>query len=212
MTKTTQKKSPAGLIVGVIALIAIAGFAGLSVTKYLGSAQVAGTTSSGKAAIGGPFNLIDHDGKPVDESVLAGKPALIYFGYTYCPDVCPESLVVMSDALDMVGPEVASKVRPVFISVDPKRDTVEVVKDYVQHFYPGMLGLTGTEDQVAAVASAYRVYYKKAEIDEEDPETYLVDHSSITYLMDGKGEYMAHFSHGTKAEAMAARLKDLLTQ
>lgn len=206
----TPKKSPVGLVLGLVALVALAGIAGLSVTQYLGQAEVAQNRSTGKAAIGGPFNLVDHNGQPVDETVLSGKPSLIYFGYTYCPDVCPDSLVVMSDALDILGPETASKVRPVFISVDPERDTVPVVKDYVAHFYPGMLGLTGSMEQVKAVASAYRVYYKKAEEDEADPTAYLVDHSSITYLMDGDGGYMAHFSHGTRADAMAERLKALL--
>lgn len=206
-----NKKSPAGLIAGIIGLILLAGVVGLGLAKHLGDAGVESVQkTTGKAKIGGPFTLVNQAGETVTEESLKGKPALIYFGYTYCPDVCPTSLSIMSDALDMIGEELATKVQPVFITVDPKRDSVDVIRDYVGHFYPGMVGLTGSIDQVKKAALAYRVFYQVPATEETEPDTYLVDHSSITYLMDAKGDYLAHFSHGTTAEAMAERLRKYL--
>ncbi|WP_419902714.1 SCO family protein [Kiloniella sp.] len=166
-----------------------------------------------KALIGGPFNLVDHTGKDVSEKDFMGKYMLIYFGYTYCPDVCPTSLTLLSEALDIVeakDPELAKLVTPVFITVDPERDTVSAMNDYVENFYPTMVGLTGTTEQVSAAAKAYRVFFQKAET--EEANEYLMDHSSITYLMGPDGQYSKHYGHGTGPELMAESMLKILTE
>ena len=155
--------------------------------------------------IGGPFTLVDQQGRTVTQDTLKGKWSLIYFGYTYCPDVCPTSLSVMTQALDALDPAVAAKVAPVFVSVDPERDTVEQLALYHQSFHPSFLMLTGTTEQVRAAAKAYRVYFRKAESD--SATEYLMDHSSITYLMNPDGEYVTHFAHDATPEGMADTLR-----
>ncbi|MEQ8396309.1 SCO family protein [Thalassobaculum sp.] len=163
-------------------------------------------TQEGTAAlIGGPFELVDQSGRTVTDQTLIGKWSLIYFGYTFCPDVCPTSLTVMTQALDQVGPA-ADKVTPVFITVDPERDTVEQLAGYHDHFHPGFVMLTGTPAQVKTVAKAYRVYYRKAET--EASTDYLMDHSSITYLMDPDGNYVTHFAHDATPEGMARTIRE----
>ncbi len=159
-------------------------------------------------SIGGPFTLVDQDGRTVTSDSLKGKPTLIYFGYTYCPDVCPTSLLLMQNAVDKLGPDGAKKVNLVFITIDPERDTPKALKGYVENFGPTFIGLTGTPDQVAAAARAYRVYYQK--VPGKDGAPYLMDHSSIVYLLDRSGRFVAHFTHEAKAEAIAAGVQRLL--
>ncbi len=156
---------------------------------------------SGKALIGGPFALTDHNGKRVTEKDFLGKLSLIYFGYTFCPDICPAELQVMAAAIDELGAK-KKMVTPVFITIDPERDTVEQMNSYVSNFHEQLIGLTGTPDEIKAATSAYRIYYKKVSDDPSSTE-YLMDHSSIVYLMSPKGEYLTHFSYGTGVEKMA---------
>lgn len=158
--------------------------------------------------IGGPFELVDQDGKPRRDSDFRGQYMLVNFGYTYCPDVCPLGLQVMAQALDMLPEEKAQKITPIFITVDPARDTVEQMKNYVGFFHPRMVGLTGTPEQVAGAAKAYRVYYKKVE--SESAADYLMDHSAIIYLMGPDGNYLANFTHETPPERMAETLDKML--
>jgi protein SCO1/2 len=162
----------------------------------------------GQPSIGGPFALVDQNGKPVTEATFKGKPTLIYFGYTFCPDVCPTSLLLMETAVDKLGPDAAKKVNLVFITVDPTRDTPELLKGYVPNFGPTFVGLTGTPEQVAAVARSFRVYYQK--VPGKDGGPYLMDHSSIVYLLDRNGRFVTHFTHEAKAEAIAAGVQKLL--
>ncbi len=162
--------------------------------------------SGGIVKIGGPFTLVDHDGKARGNGDFRGEHLLIYFGYTYCPDVCPTALSDMALALDALGDD-AAKVRPVFITVDPSRDTPERLKPYVANFHPRMVGLTGSEQAVAAAAKAYRVYFAKSK-SEAAPGEYLMDHTSIIYLMSPDGRYLTHFGHGTSAETMAKRIRE----
>ncbi|HZQ01642.1 MAG TPA: SCO family protein [Reyranella sp.] len=159
-------------------------------------------------AIGGPFTLVDQDGHAFSSDNLKGKPTLIYFGYTYCPDVCPTSLLLMETAIEKLGPDAAKKVNLVFITIDPERDTPKLLKDYVGNFGPTFIGLTGTPDQVAAAARAYRVYYQK--VPGKDGAPYLMDHSSIVYLLDRSGRFVTHFTHEAKAETIAAGVQRLL--
>ena len=170
-----------------------------------------GVTSTGTALVGGPFALTDQNGEARSEADFRGRHMLIYFGYTFCPDVCPTSLIAMTRALEQLearAPALAERLVPLFISVDPERDTVEAMRAYAGHFHPRLVALTGDAAQVAAAAKAYRVYYRKAE---EDASTdYLVDHSSFIYLMDGEGLYVTHFPHNATAEEIAERLAKLL--
>ena len=155
---------------------------------------------------GGPFTLVDHDGVKRTDRDFHGKFLLVYFGYTYCPDICPTGLQTIADALDTLGSK-AARVRPVFVSVDPARDTPAVLKDYVENFHPSTVGLTGTEAQVRAIARAYRVHRSKVITpDMKDDDDYLVTHSSITYLMGPDGSWKTLFPHGTSAQKMAKAL------
>jgi protein SCO1/2 len=162
----------------------------------------------GRPSIGGPFTLVDQDGRTVISDSLKGKPTLIYFGFTYCPDVCPTSLLLMETAVEQLGPDAAKKVNLVFITVDPERDTPALLKGYVPNFGPSFIGLTGTPQQVADVARAFRVYYQK--VPGKDGGPYLMDHSSIVYLLDRNGRFVTHFTHEAKADAIAKAVGRLL--
>lgn len=151
--------------------------------------------------LGGPFTLVDQTGRTVTERDFAGKVLLVYFGYTYCPDVCPTELGTMVAALDAMGPA-GERVTPVFISIDPGRDTPAAMADYVSRFHPRMVGLTGTPEQVAAAARAYRVYFAK--VHPRDTTEYLMDHSSFIYLVGPDGRVRSLFRPGTTPEAIAA--------
>ena len=152
--------------------------------------------------LGGPFALTDQNGVIRTEKDYRGKYTLVFFGYTYCPDVCPTTLAVMSAALDKLGAQ-ADKIVPLFITVDPKRDTPEKLKSYLASF-PRFFGLTGTSDDIAAVAKEYRVYYREHAA--ENGGEYTVDHSGVVYLMDPGGAFIANYSLETSPEAMAADL------
>ena len=163
----------------------------------------------GLARIGGAFTLVDHTGQERTEADFRGRHALIYFGYSFCPDVCPTALADMLIALDELGPD-AARVQPLFITIDPERDTPGVLKDYVANFHPRLVGLSGSPAQIGKAARVYRVYYARVE-DPEAGENYLMDHSSVIYLMDPDGRYLTHFSHGTAPETMARRLRELVS-
>jgi protein SCO1/2 len=158
--------------------------------------------------IGGPFTLTDQNGKTVTSESLKGKPTLIYFGYTFCPDVCPTSLLLMETAIEKLGPDAPKKVNLVFITIDPERDTRELIKGYVENFGPTFIGLTGTPEQIAQVTRTYRVYFQK--VPGKDGSPYLMDHSSIVYLLDRNGRFVTHFTHEAKAETIATAVQRLL--
>ncbi|MDH3240008.1 MAG: SCO family protein [Alphaproteobacteria bacterium] len=160
------------------------------------------------ADIGGPFNLIDHTGKPVTDTDFRGRSMLIYFGYTFCPDVCPTELQTVARAMELLGDK-GKNVVPVFITVDPARDTVAVMRDYVAAFHPRMVGLTGSAEQVKAVAKEYKVYSRKAPGTSEGTKDYLVDHTSLLYLVSADGKVKALFKGGTQPEALAKELERL---
>ena len=167
-----------------------------------------GPQGSGIALVGGPFSLVDQNGKRVTEKDFLGKYMLVFFGYTFCPDVCPTELQVMSAALDQLGPE-ADRIEPIFVSIDPARDTPEVLKAYVANFGPRLVGLTGTPEEVAAIAKAYRVFYAKAG-NSSSTADYLMDHSSIIYLMGPDGRFLKHMAYTTDVAKLAAELKEML--
>ncbi|KAL0316411.1 UNVERIFIED_CONTAM: protein SCO11, mitochondrial [Sesamum radiatum] len=156
--------------------------------------------SVGKAAIGGAFNLIDHNGKSVTDKDFLGKWNLIYFGFTHCPDICPDELQKLASAIDKIKEKSGLEVVPVFISVDPERDTVEQVREYVKEFHPKLIGLTGSPDEVKNAARAYRVYYMKTE---EEGSDYLVDHSIVMYLMDPNMQFVKFFGKNVDTTSLA---------
>jgi protein SCO1/2 len=161
------------------------------------------------AAIGGPFTLEAGDGSTVTDRTYRDKWQLIYFGYTLCPDACPTALNDIAGALQQLGP-LAAKVQPIFITVDPERDTPKVVGSYVKAFGDRIIGLTGTPDQIAAAARAFRVYYAKAP-DKDAPNGYLMDHSSVIYVMrPGDFGFVATFNGDASADQMAQRLRQLV--
>ncbi len=154
--------------------------------------------------LGGPFSLIDQNGVTRTDRDYRGKYMLVFFGYTYCPDVCPTTLAVIRSALDMMGSR-ADRVVPLFITVDPKRDTPEKLKAYLSSFGPRFVGLTGDDKAISSVAKEYRVYYQTRPA--ENGGDYTVDHSGIVYLMDGSGAFAANYSLDNSPDEMA---KDLL--
>ena len=158
------------------------------------------------AAIGGPFHLIDQDGRAVSDQDFRGKPLLVFFGYTHCPDVCPTTLFDVSEVMRRLGPE-ADRAAALFITVDPQRDTPATLKDYLSSFDPHLRGLTGSTDATAAVAKAYRVYYKKVPTEGDD---YTMDHTAIVYLMDKDGHFVAPISLRRNPEAAADDLRRYL--
>ncbi|KAI0981374.1 hypothetical protein GJ496_009461 [Pomphorhynchus laevis] len=153
--------------------------------------------------IGGPFELTDYNGKPWSSKDFAGKWLLIYFGFTHCPDVCPEEIEKIIESVDKVNkihPGGKHQIVPIFISVDPERDTPEVVKEYVQDFSPTLIGLTGSTEEVLNVAKLFRVYFKAGEKDYEND--YIVDHSIISYLMDPKGRFVDYYGKNKSGEEL----------
>lgn len=191
-----------GVLLGAVAAVAVFPEAR---GKFFPQSQ---TQTSGKALIGGPFTLTDASGKTVTDADYRGRYMLVFFGFTGCPDICPAGLQLISAALDKVGAK-ADKVTPIFISVDPARDTPQKVGAYAKNFNDRIVGLTGTPEEIAAVAKAYRVFYEKTP-NESVPAEYGMNHTSIIYLMGPDGTYVAHFNPTTSVDAMSAKLNKLL--
>lgn len=183
----------------VVLVLLLAGFA--YENGWFGGGEI---NSAASLPIGGPFSLTDQNGTARQDADFRGKLMLVYFGYTYCPDICPTTLAAMSQALDQLGPE-ADQVQPIFITVDPERDTPAQLKLYAANFHPRLLALTGSDDQVAAAEKDYRVYAKK--VTEPGNADYLMDHSSFIYLMDRNGKLAALIPPGSDPGAMAAAIR-----
>ena len=205
MPKSQFAPSRVQLTIAILALLAALLVAGLA---FYGARQAGQVISTGTALVGGPFSLTDQTGRKVTDKDFRGHYTLVFFGYTYCPDVCPTELQVMSAALDSLGAK-ADNIQPIFISIDPQRDTPEILKQYVANFHPHLLGLTGTPEEIASVAKAYRVYFSKVESN-SGPNTYLMDHSTIIYLMDKEGKFLKHFSYSTDAAALAKAIEEAI--
>lgn len=186
----------AGFLIG-----ALIGLGVLLLSRPPGSPPV---QTSGTALIGGPFSLTGADGKAVTDKDFRGRYMLVFFGFTHCPEICPAELQVIAQALDKLGDK-AQAVVPVFITLDPERDTPEVMAAYVKSFGPNFVGLTGSPDQIAAAAKAYRIAYAKVE-DKNSAGDYSIDHSALAYLMNPQGQYATHFAYGTSPEEMAEKL------
>ena len=184
----------AGFFVG-----AVAGATALILTRGPQGAQV---QTTGQALIGGPFTLVDQNGKTVTDRDFRGRYMLIFFGFTHCPDICPAELQVMAGALDALGPK-ANEIVPIFVTLDPERDTSEAVGAYVKNFGKNFVGLTGSQAEIADAAKAYRVTFSKFEYKDKDGSYgYSIDHSALVYFMGKDGEYITHFAYGTPVTKM----------
>ena len=195
-------KTKQAMVLGLALLAALA----VAVFLWRQADQLPGlgrTITSGRIAVGGPYALTDQDGKLRASGDFHGKYQLIYFGYTFCPDVCPTTLAVMSAALEKLGPD-QDRIVPLFITIDPARDKPEVLKKYLAAFGPRFVGLTGTDEQIAAVEKEFRVYAKKQPM---AGGTYGMDHSSVIYLMGPDGNLISFFDEVTEPEKLAKALK-----
>lgn len=164
-----------------------------------------------RVPLGGPFALADLDGRPVSEADFAGGYLLVYFGYTYCPDLCPTELATMTQALETLerkSPAQAARLTPLFVSLDPERDTPAALRAYMAHFHPRFRALTGSDEQIAAMAEAYNVTYRR--VPTEDGQDYLLDHTAYVFLMGPDGRYVTHFTPQEGANAMSGRLAELM--
>jgi protein SCO1/2 len=204
MNTTTNPKTPPNRVLyatmGVLLAVLLVGAGG-----FLWLSRDAGNTA---ISIGGPFTLEDGSGKPVTDRDFRGKYMLVYFGYTFCPDVCPTTLNAVADALDKLGPA-GARIQPLFITVDPKRDTPAIVKQYAAAFGPRIEGLTGSAEQIAEVAREYRVYYAEHRTG-SGPNDYAMDHSSVLYLMSPDGGFVAPVRADQSGDEMAANLRKLM--
>jgi protein SCO1/2 len=193
----------------LLALVLAAALGGFAAWRYFNrGGQIAGMGAE-QLQLGGPFTLVDQTGKTVTDKDFVGKLMLVYFGYTFCPDVCPTELANMAAAYDLLTPAERKQVQLVFITVDPERDTTQVLKDYVGNFGNDMVGLGGTAEQVKAAAKAYRVYYARSK-ETAGSSDYLMDHSGFVYLMGRDGRYRAHFRPQVEPQSIAEKIRSLL--
>jgi protein SCO1 len=192
-----------------IALVSSAFLAGLAVFLgvFLFATGQMGGGAPGPSVIGGPFKLIDQNGKPVTDEDIKGRPSLVFFGYTHCPDVCPTTLFEMSEVMRALGPD-AGRINALFITIDPERDTAAAMKDYLSSFDPHLRGATGDQKSIEAVEKGYRVYAKKVPTGKDGD--YSMDHTALVYLMDKQGRFVAPFKLDRKPDEAAADLRRYL--
>ena len=183
-----------------LALAGVLAGAGLGMLALRAPSSIteAVTRVTGKAAVGGPFSLVDQTGKRVTDKDFRGRYMLVFFGYTNCPDICPSGLQVMSAALDKLGPR-GAEIVPILITLDPQHDTPQKLASYIKSFSPRLIALTGTDGDIAATAKAYRVFFQKVP-DEQDPSHYSIDHSGLFYLMGKDGALLAPIPHTTDVD------------
>lgn len=165
--------------------------------------------SSGIPDIGGDYSLVNHNGKVVSRDAYLGKYVLIFFGYTFCPDICPTTLNTFSRVIDLLGQN-AEKVKPVFVSIDPIRDSPEHLKSYLKHFHKNFDGLTGSIEQIEQVKKVFRIYAMKSEQDSADNKDYLMDHSSVSYLLGPDGKFITFFRYGADVDTIVSKIRELI--
>lgn len=203
----TSRIPPQAVSYGSLFVLIATGGAIAGYYKYLREEQVKevkNLPSSGKAAVGGPWTLVGPDGKAYDSSTLHGEFSLLYFGFTFCPDICPDELEKIAEAVDLVEKITKRKIQPVFITIDPARDSTQVVNEYCEEFHPRLLGLTGTPEQIKKITRLFRVYFSKTNDTDDD---YLIDHSIISYLVDPEGNFVKFFGKNSSANDMSMEIK-----
>ncbi len=196
-----RRKARVAALLGGLAVLVITAAAVLGVMTPWRTASKPSLLSG----VGGPFTLTDQEGRTVTDADFHGKWVLLYFGYTHCPDVCPTAVNAMAGAIDALGASRA-KIQALFITLDPERDTPAVLKDYTSAFQAGILGLTGTAQQIGKVAGAYHIAYVKRLIPEDND--YSIDHSSVIFLIDPAGKPVSVFSHETPPDRLAQNLQE----
>jgi len=192
----------------IIGLGLVGGYVAYGLVQDGGSGPLrhVATINTGAASIGGPFTLTDHNGQRVTDRSYDGKLRLIYFGFTFCPDVCPTELYLIGQTMDALGQDAAA-VQPILVTVDPERDTPAVLKEYVSLFHPRLVGLTGTPEEIRAVERAYKVYAQKVPLEEGG---YTMDHSSFTFLMGRDGDFITVFPYQTPVKEMVRQIEAAL--
>jgi protein SCO1/2 len=191
------------LIVILVAAVALS----TAALGYLYFNQQVANSAAGGVAIGGPIRLTDQNGTAFDSASLSGKPYIVFFGFTHCPEACPTTLSEISRVTDDLGAE-AKPLTTLFITIDPDRDTPAVMKDYVSNFTAHVIGLSGTPQQIADVAKEYRVYYKKVPTSDG---SYTMDHTAVVYLMDRKGQFQGILNYTEEHDRYVEKIKQLLT-
>jgi protein SCO1/2 len=201
-----KKSTRIGILLAIVVVAAIAGVAQWLVIRNDDvTKDASGMVTS--VEIGGPFSLTDHTGRQVTEKDYLGNFTLVFFGYTFCPDVCPTELGDIALALDELG-DLSLAVTPVMISIDPERDTPSVLAEYVPLFHERLVGLTGTPEQIKTVADAYRIFYRR--VDDPEYSYYLMDHTSFVYLLNPEGNVVSLMRYGTSPEEMASTIRQQL--
>jgi protein SCO1/2 len=199
--------TPMNRSLALIPYMLLTAFIAAGALWYLGDLRahngVESVSTGETVTLGGPFSLTDQSGMLRTERDFKGKYTLVFFGYTYCPDVCPATLAIMAAALDKMGSR-SDRIVPIFVTVDPKRDTPDKIKSYLASFGSRFVGLTGSPEDIASIAKEYRVYYR--EHPAENGSDYTVDHSGVVYLMDPNGKFIANYSLDTSPDALAADL------
>lgn len=198
----------AGILISAFAMVG-AIYAGVKTGQFDATNAPQTASDSASALIGGPFTLTDQTGVQVTEADLLGHYSLVAFGYTYCPDICPLTQQSIAAALNELGRR-GDQIVPYLITIDPLRDTVEVLAEYARHFHPRLVALTGTPQQIAEAASVFRVFYARTGQPAERPDEYLMEHTAIVYMMGPDGRYVTHFTHATPVDEMVQRLRDIL--
>lgn len=188
----------------ILCLVALIAFFALKPASHPVGGETAPTAIAGAENFGGDFTLTDHHGQTVTQNSWPDTYKILYFGFTFCPDVCPTGMSKISNALNTLPKETQDKIQPLFITVDPARDTTEILKTYTPLFYPRFIGLTGTDEQIEHMKKLYKVFAAK----EGDSNTdYMINHSAFTYLLDPEGKLIALYSHDISATDMAADMK-----
>jgi protein SCO1/2 len=197
------------LVSVAVAVVALIGKVGTDILYPKPGDRPTASRTTGTALIGGPFAMVDQDGKPVDQTVLNGKWSAVFFGYTFCPDVCPGTLTTLAAAQQRMGAK-GKALQTVFVSIDPERDTPAQLKTYLESpaFPRPVIGLTGTAEQVKATAAAYRAYYAKAEGTKPGDRDYLMDHGSAIYLMNPRGEFSKLIDPALSPDDMAKAISE----
>lgn len=216
MTNAQGKRgSPVSCIARQLGAAAFAAALALGVTAWAeetaapSAAELMDALMWNRGPIGGPFDLVDQNGRHHTDAEFRGKFLLLYFGYTYCPDICPTDLMAISSAVNLLG-AAGNEVQPIFITVDPERDTVKQLADYVSSFHPRLIGLTGAARDIRKVALAYKVYYAKVEAEHGEP--YAIDHTGFIYLVGRDGKYLGFFPPGTTPERIVEIIRQQLEQ
>lgn len=197
-----MQKSVLAWLLSVLGLVALTVYVGPTLLKVVPNS---GPAQQGEAAIGGAFTLTDSNGKTVKDTDFRGKYMLVYFGFTHCPDICPTTLLMMTNALEQLGRD-GKNIVPIFVTLDPERDTQAAVGAYVKNFSPDLIGLTGTKEQITKVADTYKVYFSKVK-SEDSAMGYMIDHSGFIYLMDKDGKYVAHYTHTMPLQSLVSGLR-----